>query len=69
MSAKQTKGCPFPEERVAPVRVTGGSIFFTFTLYVAFMWIFLGRFFLPSLKGKVAAVRLTEGSEPERLER
>ena len=33
------------------------------------MWIFLGRVFLPALKGKVAAVRLTEGSEPERLER
>ncbi len=41
MSAKQTKGCRFPEERVAGIRLTGGPIFLTFTLYVAFMWILL----------------------------
>ena len=35
MSAKQTKGCPFPEEKLAFAKQkTEGSIFFTFISYL-----------------------------------
>ena len=56
MSAKQTKGCPFPEEKLAFAKQkTEGYIFLTFISYLPSLDKRSYHFFLPSLKGRVAS--------------